>query len=318
MKKISLIIPVYNTEDYLEQALRSAAGQTWENMEIICVDDGSTDGSGRILEAFEAQDPRFRVIRQENQGESAARNRGLLEASGDYIGFMDCDDWLDASMYERLLEAMEETGADLGLSGGWYREEAGESRAVGNQRELPAPVFGGRELLRYLYERDQYRGFAYMWNKLYRRELLFEERRPRSLFDETLKLGGDILYVGEAALRVRKAVFVNEIFYHWRQREDSGSHRLTVDKRRDWLRSYELLLPQMEARGTERETVDFVKRFMAYHASNWVQAAVQERDRKALLEFQAVMRRYQEEYERLNQGNPEWILRFRALLGTDG
>lgn len=317
MKKISLIIPVYNTEAYLDQALRSAAGQTWENMEIICVDDGSTDGSGRILEAFKAADSRFRVIRQDNRGESAARNRGLREATGDFIGFMDCDDWLDRAMYERLAEAMERTGADLGLSGGWYREEEGRTEAVGNRRELPSPVFGRQELLRYLYERDQYRGFAYMWNKLYRRELLFEGGRPRSLFDETLKLGGDILYLGEAALRVRRAVWVRDIFYHYRQRGDSGCHRLTAEKRRDWLRAYELLLPKLEAQGTDRATVDFVKRFMGYHASNWAEAALREGDGEALLEFQAVMRRYQGEYERLNRGRADWIARFQRLLETD-
>ena len=90
---VSIIIPVYNTAQYLRKCLDSAKNQTYENLEIICVDDGSTDGSEKIVDEY-LDDDRFVIIHKENGGESSARNTGLLKCTGNYIGFMDCDDWI--------------------------------------------------------------------------------------------------------------------------------------------------------------------------------------------------------------------------------
>ena len=93
--EISIIIPVYNVEKYLDECLNSAANQTFENIEIICVNDGSTDGSLEILESHASKDKRIRIISQENKGVSSARNEGLDAARGKYIYFMDSDDYMD-------------------------------------------------------------------------------------------------------------------------------------------------------------------------------------------------------------------------------
>lgn len=100
---ISIIIPVYNTEKYLRQCLDSVAGQTYANLQIICVDDGSSDSSRSILERYAARDGRIKILSQPNRGQGAARNRGIEEASGDYIIFVDSDDWCDRELCERLL-----------------------------------------------------------------------------------------------------------------------------------------------------------------------------------------------------------------------
>ena len=120
-KKVSLIVPVYNTKKYLRRCLESAVSQTYRNMEIICVDDGSTDGSGEIVDEFAARDSRVIAIHQKNSGESNARNNGLKISSGDYIGFMDCDDWIEPDMYECLAGALEQADADMAIAG-FYRE----------------------------------------------------------------------------------------------------------------------------------------------------------------------------------------------------
>ncbi len=158
-RKVSLIIPVYNTVNYLRRCLESAVSQTYKNMEIICVDDGSTDGSEKIVDEFAARDRRVVVVHQVNRGESHARNTGLRIASGDYIGFMDCDDWIEPDMYETLVRALEEAEADMAIAG-FYREfeEAGKSRiTVQNEKPVDPKAFDGEMLLRYLYERDSFK-----------------------------------------------------------------------------------------------------------------------------------------------------------------
>ena len=96
--KVSIIVPVYNVEPYLRQCMDSLVNQTYQNIEIICVDDGSTDASGAILEEYAAEDCRIRLVHQSNSGLSAARNAGFLLATGSYIMYVDSDDWIDLSL----------------------------------------------------------------------------------------------------------------------------------------------------------------------------------------------------------------------------
>ena len=100
--KISIIIPVYNVEKYLEQCLKSVINQTFKDIEIICINDGSTDNSLEILEAFQKQDERIKIINKQNEGQGIARNEGLKVAKGEYISFIDPDDWVAQGMYEFL------------------------------------------------------------------------------------------------------------------------------------------------------------------------------------------------------------------------
>ena len=111
--KVSIIIPVYNVEPFLARCLDSVAGQTLRGIEIICVDDGSPDRSIDILNRYAAQDGRIRVISQENRGLGGARNRGFDAATGEFILFVDSDDWIDPAYCERLYEAAREAEADI-------------------------------------------------------------------------------------------------------------------------------------------------------------------------------------------------------------
>ena len=111
--KVSVIVPVYNTEKYLEKCLDSLVNQTLTDIEIICVNDGSTDGSLAILNKFAADDFRIKVINQNNKGQSAARNAGLSAAKGEYIGFLDSDDFADNSMFEKLYYSAKKNDSDL-------------------------------------------------------------------------------------------------------------------------------------------------------------------------------------------------------------
>lgn len=115
--KISVIVPVYNKEEYLERCVKSLLSQTYENIEIILVNDGSTDNSGTLCDKLKSEDARIKVIHKENGGLSSARNAGIAVATGDYIGFVDSDDSVDENMYEALLKGAKKYDADIALSG---------------------------------------------------------------------------------------------------------------------------------------------------------------------------------------------------------
>ncbi|MDR1826422.1 MAG: glycosyltransferase [Rickettsiales bacterium] len=111
--KVSVIVPIYNAEEYLPKCLNSLVGQTLKDIEIILVDDGSPDKSGEICDSFAKNDGRIKVIHQKNQGVSTARNNGLAVAAGEYVGFVDPDDWVDLDFYQKLYGRAAETGADV-------------------------------------------------------------------------------------------------------------------------------------------------------------------------------------------------------------
>ena len=111
--QVSIIVPVYNVEAYLRRSLNSILAQTMPHWECICVDDGSPDACGAILDEYAAKDARFVVIHKENGGTSTARNAGLDAARGEYIGFVDPDDWIEPDTYEAALSAARKSGADL-------------------------------------------------------------------------------------------------------------------------------------------------------------------------------------------------------------
>lgn len=192
--KISIVIPIYNTVRYLRKCLSSVCEQTYRNLEIIGVDDGSTDGSREILQEFADGDSRVIAIYKENGGESSARNAGLQCCTGDYIGFMDCDDWIERDMYELLLKCAEQSSVDV-VACGYSLDTDTISIPAKNIYQVTNKPFNRHQLLEYVYRRDVYRAFTgYIWCKLYRRQVLQNDDGRWLQFDESLPLGGDIAF----------------------------------------------------------------------------------------------------------------------------
>ncbi len=315
-KKVSLIIPVYNTANYLRRCLESAVSQTYANMEIICVDDGSTDGSEKIVDEFARKDKRVIAIHQGNRGESNARNRGLKISGGDYIGFMDCDDWIEPDMYENLVAALEAKSADMAIAG-FYQEFEDVDREcveVKNEKPVEPKVFNKKMLLRYLYERDSYRAFAYMWDKLYKKEILYNDSGELILFDESMKLGGDVLYLAQSALNTKRAVYVEKSFYHYLQRVDSGFHIPDLARRKDHIRAYQMVEKEFEENNIEPLVIDFIKRMIAYNCSITAELAYRQQNKIILAECQEKMKKYEKEYRALNVHKPARIKQFEDIL----
>lgn len=313
MNKLSIIVPIYNTKSELEKCLKSICNQTYQNIEIICVDDGSTDGSEIIVDEFAKIDDRIIVVHQKNAGESSARNVGLKLATGDSITFCDCDDWLDLDMYETMMKSLVENELDM-VCASWYKETNRESIKIKNQLPVVEGDFDKEQLLRYLYMRDFYRGFAYMWDKIYKADILREIDGSKLLFDESLRLGGDVLYLAKVALNAKRVRYIDRCFYHYRQREKSGCHTKDVSKLRDWLKAYEMVIDLFKSQNINDEILDYVKRFLAYHSSNATEVSVIQAEEKMKKEFQMIMKQYKDEYVKLNQDHPERIDRYLELL----
>lgn len=204
---ISVIVPVYNVEKYLPQCADSILSQDYSDLEVIFIDDGSTDASGHICDAYAEKDSRVRVIHQKNSGAAAAKNAGLRMASGEYLSFVDSDDYLEPNAYGFLIKVLLENGADV-VQGSFreiYRNRAEEQRIQEETLE------GYDYLLRFPKDFS----CALLWNKLYRREI-FEG----VFFEEGHKID-DEYFTYQGFLRPRKVVRVDHIVYNYRKRASS-------------------------------------------------------------------------------------------------
>jgi Glycosyltransferases involved in cell wall biogenesis len=217
---ISIIVPVFNVAPYLRKCLDSILNQTYENLEIIIIDDGSTDGSGSVCDEYK-KDERVKVFHTENRGLSAARNKGLDEANGDWIGFADSDDWIEPDMYEVLQKKAEETGADVVE---WYpdRTERHKRRNV---------VLNGSEAIRALLNEELSEN---AWNKLWRKDCFDNTRFP------TGRIFEDIATTYKIYSNINSFCSLTDEKYHYEQRRDSLSRQRTMKNLSDfWLSHFE-------------------------------------------------------------------------------
>ena len=207
---LSIIVPVYKVENYLQKCIDSILAQTFTDFELILVEDGSPDGCPALCDAAAAKDARIRVLHQKNGGLSAARNAGLDVARGEWIGFVDSDDYIAPEMYETLYKAVQNTGADLALCDYAAVDEAGIP-CLPPYTGLAQRIFTGRELLK----RATNTMAQPAWNKLYRRAIFAQLRYPEG------KLNEDIFVLPEICLNTKKAVVVPKELYYYVQRGSS-------------------------------------------------------------------------------------------------
>ena len=207
---ISVIVPVFNVEKYLDRCIESICAQTYRNLEIILVDDGSTDSSGKKCDSWALKDSRIKVLHVENGGQGRARNIGLDVARGELIGFVDSDDYIDGDMYSFLYDLMVGYDADISVCG-FYFEENGKNRS---RTRLNVPHTYGRDESLALIVKDRLL-MNYMWDKLYRRELFDGLRFEEGVIFEDIKFMYKILY------RIDRIVIFDRLKYHYVQRKGS-------------------------------------------------------------------------------------------------
>ncbi|MCM1302372.1 MAG: glycosyltransferase [Alistipes senegalensis] len=210
--EISIIVPVYKVERYLRQCLDSILGQTFGDWECIVVDDGSPDGCPQICDEYAARDPRFRVIHRANGGLSAARNSGLREAQGEYIGFVDSDDWIAPTMFERLYRLITEHDADMAQVG-LQKEYVGYSHPKSLVKHVV--VLDRKEIVRRIMCGNSIPNSV--WNKLWRREVINSEFPEGKVFE-------DAAVLNHWVRDIRSAVLAPDTLYRYRMRKGSILH----------------------------------------------------------------------------------------------
>lgn len=222
---VSIIVPVYNTGEYLAHCLESLIAQTHQNIEIILVDDGSTDGSSDVCDEFADRDSRIRVIHQKNAGVSSARNAGLKAASGAFLTFVDSDDLLVPIALETAMRYLRENDADM-VTYGWQKlcYDAAETEEVFAPFEVCTDI---PTVIREILMNYSAYGGGYPWNKLWRRDSGVCEFAPELYYFE------DLEWVIRMLLRIRKFVVCPECLYRYRIHAGSISQDPAKTERRE-------------------------------------------------------------------------------------
>lgn len=225
---VSVIIPIYDSEKYLAPCIESVLDQTFTNFELLLIDDGSSDRSAEICRYYQGKDKRIRLIQQENAGAGAARNRGLEEAQGAYIMFVDSDDYIDSALLERAYDTIKETDADLYICG--LSVEVFEKEGIVSQKKYSAKGKRNYTITELLNEIEFFYPLIYISGpccKLYRRGVIESEKIR---FPLDLTISEDFFFNQKVLSLAKKVALSDEIYYHYRfENADSLSHTFYDD-----------------------------------------------------------------------------------------
>ena len=221
MKTISVVIPVYNVEKYLSECLDSVINQTYKKLQIILVDDGSTDFSGKICDVYAEKDNRITVVHQKNAGAGAAKNTGLELIDGDYFSIIDSDDYIELDMYEKMVNSLEKYNADIVqcLFRNVFVNDSFD-RKYKIKGNYPKVLTSKSFLKEYLYDWK----YAIFWNKLFKKSLLQNIKFPvgRKIDDE--------FFTYKLVCNAKKVVNIDNILYNYRMRKTSVMNENDTDR----------------------------------------------------------------------------------------
>ncbi|MEB6548866.1 glycosyltransferase [Heyndrickxia sporothermodurans] len=245
---ISIIIPVYNAEKTLSKCLDSVKNQTYQNLEIILVNDGSSDQSGLICDEYSRKDDRFTIIHKKNGGVSSARNAALRIANGKYIGFVDPDDWIEPCMFEKLYKLIVEHHADMSICG--YFKEKEDGKLLNNITESHTICYNQHEALDVILDSESVKG--YLWNKLYSIDVI---RANNIMFNEEIHFCEDLLFNCQYILNSKTIINDTTPYYHYIIHENNASQSQFSLKKLTSLNALEIIINLLN--GTE--SVDSTK-----------------------------------------------------------
>lgn len=237
-KKISVIMPVYGVEDYVGRAIESVQKQTFKNWEMFCVDDGSKDRSGEICDQYAEKDDRIKVIHKENGGAPSARNVAIEKANGEYLYFMDADDWAEPDMLDNMIRIAEDTGSELVVAGFYIDTYDGDKKFT-QELSIPSITYNSqREFRNHAHELFDLNLLYTPWNKLYSADYIRKHniRFPYVFWDD---FPFNLMVIKD----IEKVSVTDKKYYHFiREREESETARYRDDmyeKREEedqWLR----------------------------------------------------------------------------------
>lgn len=267
MELLSIIVPVYNCEKYLEECVDSIIRQTYRNLEIILVDDGSTDSSGKICDQYTYRDDRIRVIHKENGGQQDARSAGIAISQGTLIGFVDSDDWIEADMYENLYKSIGQ--ADLVTSGLWQYDKNGIAQKIVDA--LEAGTYDGQSkffcdnLIVYAgqIESGMLGGIVNsVSSKLFKASIV---KKIYAKVNVNVKNGEDLLFTITYMLMCSKVIVTHECYYHYRYNSVSVSYRKNPDYLAEMNMFYRVLDKALKGHVFEESLRDQLNRMLMYY-----------------------------------------------------
>lgn len=317
MSLLSIIVPIYNGELYISKCFDSILNQSFSDFELICVNDGSIDSSLKICEDYAKRDNRFRILNKKRGGVASARGTGLKYATGEYITFVDSDDWIEKDMYSKMMQKIQ-MGIDMVICN-FLKDSDIDSIKMNNNSQILNRILSRDEIINYAFEREKYRGFtAYLWNKIIRRECISDT--AAAVFDSGLKRGDDVAFFTAVAMRVKGAAYINDCLYHYIQRSTSITHTVSasnLENQQDILKGYEFAIKLLGENNISPNITIWLKRFYCYHASVLAETAIELNDNLKLKSYQKALRLYYEEYCKTNIGNEMRLTRIEQLLKAD-
>ncbi len=311
---LAVIIPIYNAVKTLNQCLDSVLQQTYGNLEVICVDDESQDESVAICREYMQNDNRVKLIQKKNGGVASARNEGMKYITGKYVTFIDQDDWLEPGAYEKMMQKAMEEDADMVICG-YSKDTDSVVQKMENKKKIENPITDRNEMIRYAFERDQYRGYAaFVWNKIFKTDIL---RQQDITFDTSLRRGDDVWFYSLFAVVSKKAVYVDKCLYHYVQRTDSITHtknKSNLHRLSDILVGYEKAIAYLDENGIEKDITHFLKCFYVYHASLLYEIAEGEGMTEEMFRFRGAMKKYYDEYVKMNGSDKVRMDRIERMI----
>lgn len=254
MDKISIIVPVYNVKNYIDRVINCLINQTYHNLEIILVDDGSTDGSSKLCDKYKKKDNRIKVIHQKNSGVSVARNVGLKHATGEYIGFVDSDDYISLNMYEELYNNLISTNSDISVcSYLTFKDKLPNFNVEGNIK-----IFDTIDALKDIISDGVITNF--LWNKLFKREIFENISFPEG------KIYEDLYVMPKLIDNASIICFDSKKLYAYYQRNDSYVNSYSLDKNNNYLEFCDYCYQYLSKYDVLREARESYRCFYIYTA----------------------------------------------------
>lgn len=235
---ISLVMPVYNVENFLNKALTSVENQTFKDFEMIIVDDGSSDKSYEIAEEFCSRNPNFKLIKQKNSGPAAARNTGVTHCKGEYIAFMDSDDYLEKNFLEELYNLAKKTGADITCCNFNMYYPNKNLKIYMPFNSLPGVYTKSKALRKLILDISVH---YFIWNKLYKKELFLERNiKFDNMYFEDISTSPRLFYFAKTV------AFTSKALYNYTMRENSILHSINAKKVNDYIKALGIIKSFLE------------------------------------------------------------------------
>lgn len=233
--KVSVIIPVYNAQKYIEQCIKSVIRQTYNSIELIIIDDGSSDNSSKVISPLLSIDRRIKLIHQQNSGPSVARNRGITESTGEYLVFIDSDDVIEETYIEKLFNKISKEKLDLVCCG--YIEQSKYGEVKLNHFWKQKEYLDKNEFIEYVFNGVG----GVLWGKIFRRDLIFEHNLR---MNPKIHMSEDLIFVLEYSKCIKSIGVIDEYLYHYnRLNENSISSNITLS----YLENYILVIQQIDS-----------------------------------------------------------------------